>query len=212
MKLFDPIQSFCKVLESEFKLIPQKRQKELTALANYFQKKYESKETPQAIIICTHNSRRSHLGQIWISTAADYFGLPKIKTFSGGTEATAFNPRAVAAMQRIGFEITSEDRSTANPTYFIKWKTDSLPYLAFSKKYDDSPNPKSQFAAIMVCTEADKGCPVVFGTDFRLPLPYDDPKAFDETNLETEKYDERARQIGREMLFCMSLVSVGKKN
>lgn len=206
MELFDPILSFCEELKTEFSLIPRKRQKELAALATYFQKKYESGETPQAIVICTHNSRRSHLGQIWISVAADYFGLPKIETFSGGTEATAFNPRAVAAMRRIGFDITSKNIESENPTYSLKWKKEMLPYTAFSKKYDDVSNPESHFAAIMVCSQADEGCPVVIGTDFRLSLPYDDPKAFDGTDLESEKYDERAHQIGREMLFCMSLV------
>ena len=206
MKLFDSIQDYCRKLESEFKLIPPKRQKELAALSDYFQKKFESGETPRAIVICTHNSRRSHLGQIWLSTGADYFDLPKIETFSGGTEATAFNPRAVAAMQRIGFEINSDNLDATNPTYLLRWKDEMSPYPAFSKKYDDEPNPQSNFAAIMVCTEADAGCPVVLGTDFRLPLPYDDPKAFDGTDLESEKYEERAQQIGKEMLFCLSLI------
>jgi len=171
----------------------------------YFQKKYKEGETPKVIIICTHNSRRSHLGQIWLATGADYFGLPKIETFSGGTEATAFNPRAVAAMRRIGFDITSENQDESNPLYLIKWQKEQKPYAAFSKKYDDPANPQSQFAAIPVCTEADAGCPIILGADFRMPLPYYDPKAFDDTDLESEKYDERARQIGREMLYCLSL-------
>lgn len=59
----------------------------------------------------------------------------------------------------------------------------------------------------MVCSSADKGCPIVFGCDFRLSLPYDDPKDFDDTDLEEEKYDERVRQIGREFLFSLSQVN-----
>jgi hypothetical protein len=58
----------------------------------------------------------------------------------------------------------------------------------------------------MVCSEADQGCPFVPGTDFRLALPFDDPKAFDGTDLQDVKYDERCKQIGTEMLFVMSNV------
>ena len=81
-------------------------------------------------------------------------------------------------------------------------------YQAFSKKYDSEPNPQQEFAAIMVCTDADEKCPIVFGTDFRFPLPFDDPKAFDNTDLEAAKYDERCRDIAREMLFCLSRVEL----
>ena len=68
---------------------------------------------------------------------------------------------------------------------------------------------EEKFAALMVCTQADEGCPVVLGNDFRLSLPYDDPKAFDETALEAAKYSERARQIGRQMLYLLSQVTKG---
>ena len=206
MKMIKTVSSFCQKLEGEFDRIPFQRKQDLALLADYFQKKFAVGETPRAVVICTHNSRRSHFGQIWLAVAADYFGLPSVETFSGGTEATAFNQRAVASLRRIGFEITSENDETANPTYLLKWKSDMTPYAAFSKKYDDPENPSKAFAAIPVCSEADAGCPVIFGADFRLALPYDDPKAFDGTDIEAEKYDERAAQIGREMLYCMSLV------
>ncbi|MBI1226927.1 MAG: hypothetical protein GC192_16975 [Bacteroidetes bacterium] len=158
------------------------------------------------VVICTHNSRRSHIGQIWLAVGAEYYQLPEIQTFSGGTEATAFNIRAVRAFQRVGFDISTDKEETENPIYQISWKVGMKPYQAFSKKYEDEPNPKEKFAAVMVCSEADEGCPFVFGCDFRLSLPFDDPKEFDETELETAKYDERVRQIGREMLFVTSQV------
>ncbi|MEM9823715.1 MAG: hypothetical protein AAF985_21700, partial [Bacteroidota bacterium] len=124
------------------------------------------------------------------------------------TEATAFNPRAVAALKRVGLEINSDDVSAENPKYQIRWTASRSPYLAFSKKYDHPDHPQHNFAAIMVCTEADQGCPFVPGTDFRFSLPYEDPKAFDGTALESSKYDERCRQIGREMLYLLSLIQV----
>ena len=195
---------FCRGLELEFELISKERKGKLLLLRDYIFQKIGENETPKLIVICTHNSRRSHIGQIWLAVAADYFQLPKIQTFSGGTEATAFNIRAVKAFQRIGFKISTKDNKVDNPVYEIKWKEEMQPYKAFSKKYEDAPNPKENFAAIMVCSQADQGCPMVFGCDFRLSLPYDDPKDFDNTNLEEVKYDERVRQIGREIMYAMS--------
>lgn len=187
-------------------MIPEQRKAKLLSIGNYILQKYSAHEVPKLVVICTHNSRRSHIGQIWLSVAADYFQLPPIQTFSGGTEATAFNIRAVRALQRIGFEITTAMENHKNPVYDVRWMADENPCPAFSKKYQDEPNPKEKFAAIMVCSEADEGCPVVLGCDFRLSLPYYDPKEFDDTDREVTKYDERVRQIGREMLFVMSNV------
>jgi len=199
------IEKFCKELESDSEIIPNERKEKLSTLSNYISNKIKEGQTPKIVVICTHNSRRSHIGQIWLAVGANYFQLPEIQTFSGGTEATAFNIRAVKAFQRIGFDISAKEE-TKNPIYQISWKKGMKPYQAFSKKYEEEPNPKEKFAAVMVCSEADEGCPFVFGCDFRLSLPFEDPKKFDETELETEKYDERVRQIGREMLFVIGQV------
>lgn len=199
------IEQFCKELEGEFDLIPEARKETLSQLSDYISNKISEGETPKMTVICTHNSRRSHIGQIWLSVMSEYFQIKAIETFSGGTEATAFNIRAVKALQRIGFEIRAKEEA-ANPVYQISWREAMKPYQAFSKKYESEPNPKENFAAIMVCSEADEGCPLVLGCDFRLSLPYDDPKEFDDTELESSKYDERARQIGREIMFAISRV------
>lgn len=205
--LLTKIATSCADLEKEFALIPSERKRQLYRLSEYFTRKFQDKATPKAIVICTHNSRRSHLGQIWLAVGAAYYGLPKIATFSGGTEATAFNHRAVAALQRIGFEIDSKEKVTpTNPIYEVNWLKEAHSYKAFSTKYDDSPNPTQDFAAIMVCTSADVGCPIIAGADFRIALPFEDPKAFDDTPLESAKYMERCRQIGREMLYVLSQV------
>ena len=208
LKIGQKIEMFCKELEQEFDLIPQERKKKLFLLSDYLSSKIEENETPRLIVICTHNSRRSHIGQIWSAVAADYFNLPEIQTFSGGTEATAFNIRAVKAFQRVGFEITTEEPNKDNTIYNILWKEGMQPYQAFSKRYEDEPNPKEGFASIMVCSRADEGCPFVSGSDFRLSLPYDDPKESDGTDLQEEVYDERVRQIGREVLFSFNQVKI----
>jgi len=203
--LYSQINSYCQQLEQEFEQIPEERKARLHQLATYLKEKYIEGAVPKLIVICTHNSRRSHIGQLWLAKSADYYNLPAIATFSGGTEATAFNPRAVAALKKAGFAVGIRPHPS-NPTYLIKWKCEMTPYQAFSKKYDDAPNPSNNFAAILVCTSADEGCPVIPGTDFRFFLPYEDPKKFDDTEKEAEIYEERVRQIGREMMYLAKKV------
>lgn len=193
-------------LVESFDQIPENRKRSLETLSRYVAERHASGSINQVIVICTHNSRRSHMGQLFLALAADYFEVDSFVSYSGGTEATAFHPNAVGALRRFGFQIESKDLSLTNPVYDCRWTAEMKPYQAFSTRFDESPNPKSQFAALLVCSDADEACPVVLGADFRLAHPYDDPKAFDGTDLESSKYYERAEEIGREMLYVFSLV------
>ena len=59
----------------------------------------------------------------------------------------------------------------------------------------------------MTCSEADAGCPFVAGAEKRFPVTYEDPKAFDGTPRQREKYLERSLQIATEMAYVFSHVS-----
>lgn len=205
--LFPSLVEFMEDRAKEFDQISAERKVLLGQLSTYLSAKYQKEETPKLIVICTHNSRRSHMGQIWLAVAAEYLGLAKLESYSGGTEATAFNHRSVAALRKSGLEIHTANAESENPLYQLSWKAEMKPYQAFSKKFSDAPNPQEAFAAIMVCTEADEACPFVPGAEFRLALPFVDPKAFDDTDLEAEKYEERSRQIAREILFALKEAS-----
>ena len=189
----------------EFDKIPVARKETVKQLSEFVQNKIVSGKTVYLNFICTHNSRRSHLAQLWAQTAAHYYGIKNVECFSGGTEATAFNPRAVKAMQTAGFDI-SIAKEGSNPVYEVRYAEDANPVIAFSKKYDDPFNHNNDFAAIMTCSQADENCPLVLGASARIALTYDDPKEFDGTPLETAKYAERVDQIGREILYAFSLV------
>lgn len=201
-RLNDQLQTYCTALEGEFDQIPEARQQELAQLGDYIAKKTKAGEAVKLTVICTHNSRRSHIGQLWLAAAATYYGVEGITTFSGGTEATAFNPRAVAAMRRAGFGIVGNE-TEKNPRYTATLGEGLGEITLFSKKFNDEANPQKGFAAIMVCSDADAACPFVPGADMRLAIPYEDPKKSDGTPAEAATYDERCRQIGREMLFAM---------
>lgn len=176
---------------------------ELNALADWIAE--QPLDTPtELIFICTHNSRRSHMGQIWAQAAAWHHGLDDVRTFSGGTEATAFNPRAVTALRDLGVGIHTPDPGAANPTYQVHLQPERPATTAWSKVYSAPENPQHGFAAVMTCSDADEACPLVFGADSRFAIPYVDPKVSDGTAEESATYRERAEQIGTELFYVMS--------
>lgn len=194
-------------LTKEFNQIPSHRKETLKEVAQFIQYKNTVRQKVYLNFICTHNSRRSQISQLWAQTAAYYYGIPGVECFSGGTESTAFNPRAVKAMQEAGFNIT-KTKEGDNPVYEVHFSNHAIPVQAFSKKYDDPFNPANNFAAIMTCSHADENCPLVLGASVRFSITYDDPKDFDGTPQETAIYKERVYQIGREILFTFSQVKV----
>ncbi|MBL0744658.1 protein-tyrosine-phosphatase [Chryseolinea sp. Jin1] len=192
-------------LVKNFNTIPDSRKAILKQLTDFVGDKLKKNEPIALIFICTHNSRRSHISQIWAQTAAAYYGIGNVVSYSGGTEATAFNPRAVKAMKDTGFKIIATSEGT-NPVYEVSFSDEATKIVAFSKKYDSKTNPQKGFAAVMTCSHADENCPVVFGMEKRISLPYNDPKDFDDTPQEAAKYAERVREIGTEMLYAFSQV------
>jgi protein-tyrosine-phosphatase len=191
---------------AEIERIPAERRSRLDALALFVAERTRSGERAPLIFICTHNSRRSHMAQLWAQASAHHFGVDGIETYSGGTEATAFNPRAVAALERAGFAIEAASAGD-NPVYAVRFLAEMEPMSCFSKVYDQPPNPTRGFCAVMTCGAADAGCPVVFGAAQRIAITYDDPKAADGAAEEATVYDERCRQIAREVLYAFSRVS-----
>ena len=198
-KLSRTIESIAKIAVSE------ERKEVLQPLADYIQTKVNANEEIRLNFICTHNSRRSHLSQIWAQTMAFQFGIKNVFCYSGGTEATAMFPKVGETLVNQGFQIQklSEEQ---NPVYAVKFDDNQYPNICFSKAYFDDFNPKTNFGAIMTCNNADEGCPMVFGAEARFPIKYDDPKAFDGTELMNEKYAERSLQIASEMYFVFSQI------
>ena len=186
-------------------VITDARKEVLILLVDYIQKKVTANEEIRLNFICTHNSRRSHLSQIWAQTMAFHFGIQNVFCYSGGTEATAMFPKVGETLANQGFQIHQLSEET-NPVYAVKFDDNQHPIICFSKTYFDAFNPKTQFGAIMTCNNADEGCPMVFGAEARFPIKYDDPKAFDGTDLMDTKYAERSLQIASEMYFVFSQI------
>lgn len=203
MKLFSKIEATIKLLNTED--ISAERKLILQPLIAYLTNKVSNEEPIHLNFICTHNSRRSHLSQVWAEALATYVGIGNVTCYSGGTEATALFPVAAKTLENAGFEVKKLSE-VKNPVYSIKYSENNHPIIGFSKTYDDSFNPKSGFGAIMTCDSANEACPMVVGSEKRFPITYKDPKAFDGTPLQAEKYEERSHQIATELLYVFNSI------
>lgn len=210
MLLNKPLIDFFDKASTRFQQIPAERQVALKEVSDYISQKITEQTSVELIFICTHNSRRSHIAQIFAQAAAAYYGFNQINCFSGGTEVTAFNSHAVNALRSIGFDIQTNN-STVNPVYEVMYGQNTPTLLAFSKVYTHINNPQKEFGAVLTCSQADASCPIVHGADGRFKLPYEDPKLSDGTASQTQVYAERCQQIGLEMLYMFSLVKAAAK-
>jgi len=182
-------------------LIVDHRKDLLKPLRDYVVLKSKQKVEANLTFICTHNSRRSQLAQVWAKIISDYYGFT-VNSFSGGTEVTNCNSRTIASFERMGFKV--KNPGGENPHYELTYHEKRRPITVFSKTFDDASNPKNNFAAVMTCTNADENCPIISGAEKRISLPFEDPKIYDNSNQESEKYDERSKQIASEMKYIFN--------
>lgn len=202
--LFSEIEQVIKGLNPE--TISDERKEVLQPLIDFIQSKLSENKEIRINFICTHNSRRSHLSQVWAQAIANYFNIKNVFCYSGGTEATALFPMVAKTLKNSGFQINSIS-TNKNTIYIIKYTDNEHPIIGFSKKLDDDFNPKSEFAAIMTCSQADAGCPFIAGAEKRIPITFEDPKAFDNTPQQAEKYNERSLQIATELFYVFSQIN-----
>jgi arsenate reductase len=207
---YSELEAYCGDRLNEFDRIPETRKEILQKLADSIAAHLDQKGVARIVFICTHNSRRSQMGQFWGQLAAGYYGIENIHCYSGGTEASSFHPQAVMALTDAGMQITRKFPEV-NPVYLVRLPGSEGDIKAFSKKYTDPPNPTRDFIAVMTCDEANEACPVVYGADTRISLTYVDPGSSDGTPAAREAYAERCRQIAGEMFYLFSVVSANRK-
>ncbi len=201
--MFSEIEQVIKGLNPQ--TISTERKAILQPLTEFIQSKVSNQQDIRINFICTHNSRRSHLSQVWAQTLAHYFNVKNVFCYSAGTESTALFPMVAETLRNSGFQIKTISKSE-NPVYSIKYTYNQHPIIGFSKRLDDDFNPKSEFAAIMTCDSANEACPFVSGAEKRIPITFEDPKAFDNTPQQAEKYNERSLQIATELFYVFSQI------
>lgn len=188
-----------------FDTISTTRKAVLQPLVDYIQQKVNQNQAINLNFICMHNSRRSHLSQVWAQVAASFYDIKNVNCYSGGTEETALFPKVAETLENQGFQIF-KIAETNNPIYGIKYDENEMPIISFSKKYDNVFNPVSQFGAIMTCSQADGGCPFIAGAEKRMPITFEDPKISDGTTEQNTVYEQRSTEIAAEMMYVFSQI------
>ena len=191
------------IRDLDFESISEERYTVLNSLVSYLKESEIQKKVPKLNFICTHNSRRSQFSQLWCTVMSHFYTFP-VECFSGGTAVTACNERTVASLKRFGFDIESTNNGE-NPIYVVSIH-EEIQLELYSKLFDAQENPSEDFAAVMTCSDADESCPIIPGCNERIPLRYEDPKLFDDTDLEETMYDKRSLQIAREMKYVFTKV------
>lgn len=207
--LFPALQTYLNGIPVEE--ISSERMEILDSLAAFIQQRIDSQQPVLLNFICTHNSRRSHLAQVWAQTMASVFQIPSVFCFSSGTEETAVYPLIVDTLEKSGFSVQKINPGR-NPVYHIRFAATHPAIVAFSKRIDHPDNPASDFAAVMTCTQAGESCPFVPGASVRILLEYEDPKAFDGTSIQLQQYRIRSAQIAREMRYVFSKIKINPKH
>ena len=185
--------------------IPSERKRVLQPLVDFIQQKIKIKEAVNLNFICTHNSRRSHLAQVWAQIAAKHYNVMNVYCYSGGTEETALFPMLVEVLSSQGLSVLKITEDT-NPVYVLKYSENSMPIIGFSKRYNHLFNPVSDFAAVMTCSQADENCPFVSGAEKRIAVTFEDPKESDGKDNQQEVYTTRSLEIAREMFYVFSQI------
>lgn len=184
-------------------LISSDRKELLHNIAFTFFEEFKDRERLNINFICTHNSRRSQMAQVWSFLAIEYFNLKNIFSYSGGTETTAFHRNTVRTLKDTGFNFNVIDFSHQNPKYLITYSETKKSIIGYSKTYD---NPENCFPyiAITTCNNADKNCPYIPDAIERFHLPYTDPKTSDHSPFTKETYLKTSQQIAAEIFIIFS--------
>lgn len=139
---------------------------------------------------------------------AAYRNKKQLRFHSAGTAPSAFNSRTIATLKEIGLEITATGSQAkpgatheANPHYLVKWgKAANATVVEYSKTLEDASIPGKDFAAVMVCDDADSKCPIVQGAALRVVMTFADPKALDGTRDESVEYGKTRDLLAQIML------------
>jgi arsenate reductase len=195
-------------LEGAAEQLPAERMARLRGIAEWIRRQREQGRDAHLVFICTHNSRRSQFAQVWAQVAAHKFGLDNVHAWSAGTEATAVAGPVIEALEAQGFRMDGAgdydvDGKRIQTGYLVNYDDAVSPVHLYSKTIDAPDNPAGDFAAIMVCSDADEHCPFVPGAAVRFSLPFEDPKVNDGTADEAKTYEERSLAIAREILYVM---------
>ncbi len=204
--IYPEIQNLIRDIEKKFDSIDHNRKLKLKEFAKNIHAALSDGQHVHLLYVCTHNSRRSHFGQIAAALAIIYYRLKNIDSYSAGTEVTAFHKNGINALLSLGFKTeTAQETDMDNPVIEVKYGN-SPKIICFSKNIQHHDIPRKNLFVIYTCSEAELNCPVIIGASHSISLPHPDPKSSDSDENQKEVYINTFKAICREVFFMMSLV------
>lgn len=208
--IWDKLKKFKEECIASFDQIEDDRTPVLDKIVKYLAEKVKSRGSASIQFICTHNSRRSQLSQVWMEAAMTHYAMNDVQVFSGGTEVTAFHANALTALANAGMKIIPLNEGD-NPVIAIRYELAVRPVYTFSKTFDHAVNPMNSFGAVMNCHHADANCPYIPNAEARFNLWYGDPGQFDGSPSQDKMYADVNKQIAIEQLYIASKLAAKLK-
>ena len=130
----------------------------------------------QLLFLCTGNSCRSQMAEGFARALAG----PSVTVDSAGIEAHGKNPRAIAAMEELGVDISAQESTRV---------TDAMLQAAD--------------VVVTVCGHADEHCPMLPGGVHKVHWPLDDPAKATGSEAEITAEFRRVRDDSRERVAAL---------
>jgi len=201
--LYPILKDYVKDFHKEFRNISEERRYRLNEIASYVRQQKKQNQIAQLLFITTNQSTIGQMAQIWAETAAFYYGLNNVTTFSGGLHPDTISEKMIFALERAGYIVYTTELS-GGVVYKVKYSYNLKPIIVFPKKINHKKNPDGQFMAIIIEPNANANLTEVKGAQKRLSIYYDDPQGYEGVPEEEKIYNERSRQIALEMFYVFS--------
>ena len=179
---------------TEFGLVETDRRLRLDAIASYVRSKVRQQRAASLLFLGRHNSRRSHLAQVWAQTVAAWCEVGVVISYSAGVQPTRLAPAAVDALRRAGFVVDlGQDPSTAK----VSFRADAPPMICYAKDYEALQVPQRNWCAVSVDAGVAAGFPALDEAEERVVLPLEDPDD-----------DALCARVARDLLYAFTQVPV----
>ena len=200
-RFYQDLQDYCDQLAKEASSVPAPRKDSLKIIGDLLLEQQRDNSPATVMFTGRDNGSISQAAEIWLYTALHYYKLKNIKVYSGGIRPAAINYRIVAALKRCGFYIMPAGGYSDNPVYFLNLGRNYPDYTFFAKLIDYYTNPRDHYLVIPVLLEADSADYHRYGAERTIPYHWYNPSLWDDTAVESIKYDACIHEIGRDLFF-----------
>ena len=170
----------------------QKRKKRLDNIASVINENLN--KTRSIVFLCTHNSRRSQICEVWGKVFAEIY-RKKININSAGAFKTVVHSQVYESIVKCGLVVDNKKE-----IFFDKKK------FKLNSKTIDSLTMKN-FIAVMTCSNAEKSCPNDPRSIRNIKMFFNDPRIYDETDKMSREYLNTTIYIAEELNYIFKNIN-----